>query len=65
MPLTTAAFNSNTTQGSLARAVRPVPIRIITVAKGNSRGAELMASASCASETLRCNHSLNNLDPLP
>lgn len=29
---------------SLARSVRPVPIMLITVAKGNSKGAELMAS---------------------
>lgn len=31
-------------QSSLARSVRAVPITVLTVAKGNSRGAELMAS---------------------
>ena len=30
-------------QASLARSVRPIPITVITVAKGSSRGAELMA----------------------
>lgn len=31
-------------QASMARAVRPVPLQIITVAKGNSPGARLMAA---------------------
>jgi 23S rRNA pseudoU1915 N3-methylase RlmH len=30
-------------QASLARSVRPIPITVITVAKGSSKGAELMA----------------------
>ena len=37
----------NQSSKSYARAVKPVKIKLITVAKGNSKGAELVAGSSC------------------
>lgn len=39
-----AAATAQQQQKLLARSVRPIPLTIITVAKGSSKGAELMAS---------------------
>ncbi len=34
--------------GNLARAVRPLPIRVITISKKNSKGAQVMAGRQAA-----------------
>lgn len=39
-----AAAAGQSAQKPLARSVRPIPITIVTVAKGSSKGAELMAA---------------------
>lgn len=42
--LATCSSTSNSQQATLARDVRAMPIKVVTVSKGNSQGATLMAS---------------------